>query len=93
MAFGHLLAALDLWNSGTTEIAVVGDRPDLVRAVAERYRPNTVLAWGEPYPSPLWDDRDAGPDGGGRPTSAATSPASARSPTPDDLAAQLDDDR
>jgi uncharacterized protein YyaL (SSP411 family) len=66
MAFGHLLGALDLWNSGTTEVAVVGDRPDLVRAVAERYRPNTVLAWGEPYPSPLWDDRDAGSDGAGQ---------------------------
>ncbi|MGZ4704611.1 MAG: thioredoxin domain-containing protein [Acidimicrobiales bacterium] len=66
MAFGHLLAALDLWNSGTTEIAIVGDRPDLVRAVAERYRPNAVLAWGQPYPSPLWDDRDPGPDGAGQ---------------------------
>jgi uncharacterized protein YyaL (SSP411 family) len=66
MAFGHLLAALDLWNTGTTEVAVVGDRTDLVRAVADRYRPNTVLAWGQPYPSPLWDDRDAGPDGTGQ---------------------------
>jgi uncharacterized protein YyaL (SSP411 family) len=34
--------------------------------VAERYRPNTVLTWGEPFASPLWDDRDAGPDGAGQ---------------------------
>ena len=66
MAFGHLLAAVDLWNHGTTEVAVVGDRPDLVRAVAEAYRPNTVMAWGEAYPSPLWDDRDAGATGAGQ---------------------------
>jgi len=65
-AFGHLLAAVDLWNSGTTEVAIVGDRPDLVRAVATAYRPNTVLAWGEPYPSPLWDERTAGPDDAGQ---------------------------
>jgi len=65
-AFGHLLAALDLWHAGTIEVAVVGDRPDLVAVVAQRYRPTAVLAWGEPYPSPLWDDRTAGPDGAGR---------------------------
>jgi uncharacterized protein YyaL (SSP411 family) len=65
-AFAHLLAAVDLWNEGTTEIAIVGDRPDLVRVVADAYRPNTVMAWGEAYPSPLWDDRDIGPSGHGQ---------------------------
>jgi uncharacterized protein YyaL (SSP411 family) len=39
---------------------VVGDRPDLVRAVHERYLPTSVLAWGEPYDSPLWDGRRDG---------------------------------
>ena len=34
LAFAHLLAALDLRRAGTTEVAVVGDRPDLVGAVA-----------------------------------------------------------
>ena len=65
-ALGHLLGALDLWVSGTTEVAVVGERPDLRSAVTGRYLPNAVLAWGEPYPSPLWDDRSAGPDGAGQ---------------------------
>jgi uncharacterized protein YyaL (SSP411 family) len=59
-AFGHLLAAVDLSASGVREVAVVGDRADLVRAVQERYLPDTVLAWGEPYPSPLWDGRTPG---------------------------------
>ena len=39
---------------------MTGDRPDLVRAVQERYLPAAVLSWGEPYASPLWDGRDDG---------------------------------
>ena len=56
-AFGHLLAAVDLAASGTTEVAVTGTRPDLVDVVQTRYLPNAVLAWGEPYDSPLWAGR------------------------------------
>jgi uncharacterized protein YyaL (SSP411 family) len=59
-AFGHLLSAVDLRRQGTTEIAVVGDRPDLVAEVHRRYLPDAVLAWGEPFPSPLWDARRDG---------------------------------
>ena len=59
-AFGHLLAAIDLVSSGVTEIAVVGDRPDLVQEVTRRYLPDAVLAWGEPYDSPLWLERRDG---------------------------------
>ncbi len=57
IAFTNFLAAVDLVVSGVTEVAVTGDRPDLVAAVAPRYLPNAVLAWGEPYPSPLWEGR------------------------------------
>ena len=56
-AVTNLLAAVDLVVSGVTEVAVTGDRPDLVDAVQARYLPNAVLAWGEPYPSPLWEGR------------------------------------
>jgi len=56
-AFGHLITAADLEAAGITEIAIVGDRPDLVDVVREEWRPSVVLAWGEPYPSPLWRDR------------------------------------
>jgi uncharacterized protein YyaL (SSP411 family) len=59
-AFGHLLAAVDLRRQGATEIAVVGDAPDLVRVVHQCYLPNGVLAWGEPYDSPLWEGRRDG---------------------------------
>jgi uncharacterized protein YyaL (SSP411 family) len=59
-AFAHLLAAADLVDGGVTEVAVVGDRTDLVDAVQTRYLPSSVLAWGEPYESPLWHDRPTG---------------------------------
>ena len=59
-AFGHALAAIDLESTGIDEVVVVGDRPDLVEAVRTRYLPNAVLAWGEPYESPLWADRADG---------------------------------
>ena len=60
LGFTHALAAVDLAVGGVTEIAVVGDRPDLVEAVQARYLPSAVLAWGEPYPSPLWEGRSPG---------------------------------
>jgi hypothetical protein len=60
MAFGHLLCALDLLVSGAIEVAVTGERPDLVAAVQARYLPNAVLTWGERYDSPLWEAREDG---------------------------------
>ncbi len=60
LAFPELLSAVDFHQSGSTEIAVVGDRSDLVAAAQARYLPNAVLAWGEPYPSPLWEGRRDG---------------------------------
>ncbi len=45
---------------GLDEVAVVGDGGDLVTAVQTRYLPGAVLAWGEPYDSPLWAGRADG---------------------------------
>jgi uncharacterized protein YyaL (SSP411 family) len=59
-AFAHLLAALDVMAGPAAEVAVVGDRPDLVAAVLRRFLPRAVLAWGEPFPSPLWEGRTEG---------------------------------
>ncbi len=55
--FTHSLAGVDLVVSGISEVAITGDRPDLVAAAHARYLPNAVLAWGEPFPSPLWEGR------------------------------------
>jgi uncharacterized protein YyaL (SSP411 family) len=59
-AFAHLLAALDVMAGPAAEVAVVGDRHDLVAAVQRRFLPRAVLAWGEPFPSPLWEGRTEG---------------------------------
>ncbi|MGH9124008.1 MAG: thioredoxin domain-containing protein [Acidimicrobiales bacterium] len=56
-AYTNLLAAVDLAISGATEVAITGSREDLVEAVAARYLPRAVIAWGEPYDSPLWEGR------------------------------------
>jgi len=45
LAFGELLLAAGLLERGPVEIAISGDRPDLVRAVQLRFLPSTVLAW------------------------------------------------
>ena len=59
-ALAHLLEAVDMLDTGVTEVAVVGDRKDLVDVAHRRYLPNAVLAWGEPYDSPLWHERREG---------------------------------
>ena len=84
-AFGRALEALDMAAHGLDEIAVVGDRPDLVAAVQTRYLPNAVLAWGEPYDSPLWHDRSEG-------LAYVCRNFTCQSPTatPEDLVAQLE---
>ena len=60
LAFGHLLAAVGLLADGPVEVAVAGDRPDLVALVQRAYLPRVVLAWGERFPSPIWEGREDG---------------------------------
>ena len=59
-AFTYALQGVDLVTSGIDEVAIVGDRRDLVDAVLAGYRPNAVVAWGERYDSPLWEGREDG---------------------------------
>jgi uncharacterized protein YyaL (SSP411 family) len=58
--FANALLAADLRRRGTTEVVIVGDRPDMVRLAHAVWRPDGVLAWGEPYDSPLWEGRSEG---------------------------------
>jgi uncharacterized protein YyaL (SSP411 family) len=59
-AFGNLLCATHLAHVGTTEVVVCGDRPDLVDSLRGHWLPTTVIAWGEPYDSPIWHERRDG---------------------------------
>ena len=58
-AFAHTVLTADLLARGCTEVVVTGDRPDLLAEVRRRWRPDVVVAWGEPTDSPLWTGRDA----------------------------------
>jgi len=57
-AFGNLLASVHLRHAGITEVALPGDQPAMLRELRKRWLPTVVLAWGEPYDSPLWTDRN-----------------------------------
>jgi uncharacterized protein YyaL (SSP411 family) len=56
-AFAGTAAAADFMASGRRQVVVTSSTTDLVEAVWSRYLPDTVLAWGEPYPSALWEGR------------------------------------
>jgi uncharacterized protein YyaL (SSP411 family) len=67
--YSNALLATDLSRRGTTEIVIVGgvdedgvehDMSEFVRIAKSVWRPDSVLAWGEPYESPLWESRRAG---------------------------------
>ncbi|QYG93129.1 thioredoxin domain-containing protein [Iamia sp. SCSIO 61187] len=60
LAFAHLAAGVDLHARGSTEVVIPGSSLDLVGTVQQRWLPDAVLAWGEPYPSPLWEGRTEG---------------------------------
>ncbi len=50
--------ALALLHAGPVEVVIPGrDRPDLVAAVQQRWRPDVVLSWGDLVDSPLWEGR------------------------------------
>ena len=59
-AFGNLLCAAHLVHVGVSEVVVCGERPDLVNALRGRWLPTTVMAWGERYDSPIWQERKEG---------------------------------
>jgi uncharacterized protein len=59
VAFAAMVAAADLARRGATEVVITGNRPDLLQVVRRHYLPAAVLAWGQPYGSPLWDGRTA----------------------------------
>ncbi|MEM7286518.1 MAG: thioredoxin domain-containing protein [Actinomycetota bacterium] len=60
MGFANVVCALDMARRGFTEVVIPGDNQELLDVLRLRYQPNTVLAWGEPYDSPLWAGRDNG---------------------------------
>ncbi|WP_420450430.1 thioredoxin domain-containing protein [Ilumatobacter sp.] len=60
----NALLATDIARRGATEVVIVGDddhdMSEFVRVAHSIWRPDVVLAWGEPYDSPLWEGRTPG---------------------------------
>ncbi len=57
-SFAAAAVAADYLAGPRRQVVVSSADPDLVRPVWSRYLPGTVLAWDEPYASPLWQGRD-----------------------------------
>jgi uncharacterized protein YyaL (SSP411 family) len=53
----NALLAMHLRQRGLVELVIPGEAPELVRVAQVLWRPDLVLAWGEPYDSPLWEGR------------------------------------
>jgi len=56
-AFCALVKAAVFSEEGLAEVVVSGDRPDLLCEYRRRFLPGAVLAWGEPFDSPVWEGR------------------------------------
>jgi len=88
-AFPGLGLAASFLSSPVRQVVVAGPDGPLLGPVRARFLPDTVLAWGQPYASPLWMGRD-GPDATGR--AYVCQGYACRLPVtePDDLADLLD---
>jgi uncharacterized protein YyaL (SSP411 family) len=87
--FGHLLAAVDLDTAGITEVVVAGPAPELLATVRAAWRPGSVVAWGEPYASPLWEGREPTPEAPARAYVCRDFTCDLPTADPTQLAAQL----
>jgi uncharacterized protein YyaL (SSP411 family) len=59
-AASNAVLAMETRARGLVELAIVGEAPELVRVAQVLWRPDLVLAWGEPFASPLWEGRRDG---------------------------------
>ena len=59
-AFCNAVSATQLATDGTTEIVIPGDNAEFLAIARSAWRPHTVLAWGQPTDSPLWEGRETG---------------------------------
>ncbi|MEY2470755.1 MAG: uncharacterized protein QOK28_84 [Actinomycetota bacterium] len=58
--FSHAAYVAHLLAVGVTEVVIPGRNTELVDAYRSAWRPLSVIAWGEPYDSPLWEGRSEG---------------------------------
>jgi hypothetical protein len=56
-AFSNLINTVHMRHVGMTEVVITGSRQDLREEFSKRWIPTAVVAWGEPYDSPLFANR------------------------------------
>ena len=59
-AFCHAVSASLVLADGTMEVVLPGPAGDFLREFRQQWRPHSVVAWGEPFDSPVWTDRVPG---------------------------------
>ncbi len=89
VAFPGLTTAATYLSRPRRQVVIASSEEPLRREVGRRFLPDTVLAWGEPFASPLWEGRD-GPDAAGRAFVCEAYTCQLPVTTPDELGALLD---
>ena len=59
-AFGNALSVFLMEHNGISEVVLPGHRSEFIEVYREQWRPDSVLAWGNPTGSSLWEDRQEG---------------------------------
>ncbi len=88
-AFCAMACAASYLDGPPSQVVVSSSATDLVKPVWERYLPYTVVAWGEPSRSPLWEGR-RGPEARGKAFVCEGYACQLPVATPAGLARQLD---
>ena len=91
-AFPGLALVGSYLASARRQVVVASSDQTLVRPVWERFLPDTVLAWGEPFPSPVWEGR-TGPEASGQAFVCEAYTCQLPVTGPAELTALLDQDR
>ncbi len=89
VAFPGLTVAASYLSWPRRQVVIASSAEPLQREVWRRFLPDTVLAWGEPFASPLWEGRD-GPDAAGRAFVCEAYTCKLPLISPDELGAVLD---
>ena len=59
-AFGNALSVFLMEHNGISEVVLPGHNSEFIEVYHEQWRPDSVLAWGNPTDSSLWIDRQEG---------------------------------
>ena len=59
-AFCHAVSASLVLADGTMEVVLPGPAGEFLHEFRQQWRPHSVVAWGEPFESPVWTDRVPG---------------------------------